>query len=113
VSGTYFLTSETFYPGASPTPATDQQTAVMDATAGTIAFVDTRGGMSAYLAGTFTTSSANWLLTGTCGTGPDGGIIVVPGATAKTGNTYTATSTTFTIFSSAAAGSSVSVYTKQ
>jgi hypothetical protein len=113
VSGTYFLTSETFYPGASPTPATDQQTVVVDTTAGTLVFVDTQAGDTSYLAATYTTTGTSLLLTATCGTGPDGGILEVPGGTPKAGNTYTATGTTVTIFSGTTAGDSMSVYTKQ
>ena len=44
VSGTYFLTQEQFYsgaPDATQMPATDKQTVVIDATAGTLAIVDT------------------------------------------------------------------------
>jgi hypothetical protein len=66
-----------------------------------------------YIAGTFTTSGTSFLLTPTCGSGGDGGIVEVPGGTAKTGNTYTATATTFTLFSGTTAGNSMTVYAKQ
>ena len=112
MSGTYFLTAETFYTGAAPTPAQDQQTMVIDATAGTLAIVDTQTGPGTnVLAATFTTSGSTLLLTPTCGTGADGGIVDVPGAQPKSGDTYTATSTTFTIYS--VPGNDVLVYTKQ
>ncbi len=112
MGGTYFLTAETFYPGASPTPATDQQTIVVDATAGTVAFADLQDGKQAYLAATYTTSSPNINVTFTCGTSSDGGILDVPGGDTKTW-TYTATSTTFTISAGSSSGDTQSVYTLQ
>ncbi len=106
------MTAETFYPGATQSPATDQQTMILDATAGTFQIVDTQAAFgTSYVAGTFSTPSTSAItITIDCGTGSDGGIDVLPSPTPKTGDTYTFSAGTFTLVE--AASNTVVVYTK-
>jgi hypothetical protein len=111
-SGTYFLTSETIYTGATATPGSVQQTFIIDATAQTLTAVDTEPSTgTAFVAGTYATASSMLTITLYCGTGPDGGTVTVPGGKQGTPAGYTVSGNTVTLFDT---GSDlVEVYTKQ